>query len=113
MPKRYKMKLLTDDRFKSAKNICIYGLGKLFRDEYFQLGWDKIIRANLFCDSKVEKLDNADIEIIKPDQLAKYEDLLVITWVTEPKALETQLEELGIYNYINIFDVYEMIGRAE
>jgi SAM-dependent methyltransferase len=107
---RYRMKLLSNDRFKSAKNICIFGLGKLFHDEYFPLGWYKAIRANLFCDSKVEKLDYADLDIIKPDQLVKYEDLLVITWVTEPKSLERKLEELGIYNYINIFDVYKFFN---
>ena len=96
------------NKFKSAKNICILGLGKLFRDEYFPLGWDKAIRANLFCDNKIEKLDWLDVTIIKPEQLVKYEDLLVITYVTEPKSLEAQLEKLGIHNYINIYDIYRL-----
>ena len=95
------------NKFKSAKNICILGLGKLFRDEYFPLGWDKAIRANLFCDNKIEKLDWLDVNIIKPEQLIKYEDLLVITYVTEPKSLEVQLEKLGIHNYINICYIYD------
>jgi len=94
------------EKFKSAKNICIYGLGKFFRDRYFPLGWDKAIRANLFCDGNLEKLDWENVNVIKPEQLLEYEDLLVITHVKEPKSLNMQLEKLGIYNYINICDIY-------
>lgn len=94
------------NKIRHAKNICIYGLGKYFRDTYFSLKYNEAIQANLFSDGNIGETDYVtEGEIIVPERMSDYEDLLVITWVKNPWGINKRLEELGIKNYMNVVDV--------
>lgn len=101
-------------KIKTAENICIYGLGKYFRDTYFSLKYNEVIHANLFSDSKISETDYiTEGEVVEPEQLVNYDHLLVITYVKNPASINEKLQELGITNYINIMDIFREISNME
>lgn len=100
------------ERLQKAKNICIWGIGKLFKDNYFSKSWDLVCQGNLFCDTDPEKWGQQihGITCIEPKKLEEYEDLLIITFVKNDEELKTYIEqELGLTNVINIFDIYNAL----
>lgn len=97
-------------RIKNAKNICIFGLGKMFVDNYFTSKWNEVINANIFSDNDISKKERFPmLNFVLPNDLAKYEKLLVITYIKDATELNKQLESMGIYNYINIYDIYRLL----
>lgn len=98
-------------RIRCAKNICIFGLGKLFRDNYWNSLWSNVIRANVFSDndeSKWGRQEYRGIECVSPDELLKMEDLLIVTYVTDDTEIRKQLVNKGLNNIINIFDIFDL-----
>ena len=91
----------------NAKNICIFGVGKLFKDKYYKHLWNKAINANIYSDNNfnVKSMEIDDMKFVIPSDLSKYEGLLVITFVREPSEINNQLKSYGINNYINIYDI--------
>lgn len=111
-------KLQTDNdlpalrQLQKAKNICIWGLGKLFKDNYFSKSWDIVCQANLFCDTDPEKWGQQiqGIRCIEPKKLKEYENLLIITFVKDDKELKQYIvQQLNLTNVINIFDIYNAL----
>lgn len=99
-------------RINSAKNICILGLGKLFVDKYFPLKWDLAINANIFSDNDVSKKEKfPTLNFVLPEDLVKYDDLLVITHTKDATSFNNQLEAMGVFNYINIYDIYNYVTK--
>ena len=41
----------------SKKNKCIYGLGKLFQENYLVSSWNDVLNTNLFSDGDAAKCD--------------------------------------------------------
>ena len=97
-------------RIKSAKHICIFGLGKLFRDNYFQAGWYKAIQADIFTDSDETKWDKniSGVHCTPPPAINTLDDVLVITYVADDSAIVEYLNRNKITNVINIYDIYNM-----
>ncbi|WP_026888267.1 radical SAM/SPASM domain-containing protein [Clostridium beijerinckii] len=94
----------------SARNICVFGLGKLFRDKYFVLSWNKGICANIFSDNNNEiwNKETNGIKCIPPNELTEYKDLLIITHMKNDSEVSKQLDDMGLYNHINIYDIYRI-----
>ncbi len=101
-------------RIDQAENICVLGLGKLFRDKFFNFYWDKALNVNILSDNNSEVLDyyriqkGDEFQFVPPCELKRYPGLLVITHTKNPKELNKLLEELGITNYMNIYDIYNL-----
>lgn len=93
-----------------ADNVCLFGLGKLFEDNYFQSLWYNIVQANIFSDNRKELWGTTihGIKCVSPKELTKYDDLTVVTYVTNDDSIKKQLSELGIENIINIYDVFNL-----
>lgn len=89
-------------KLTKAKNICVFGMGKLFRDHCFKYYWHEALNVNCFSDNN-SNLWGENINGIKcasPSELSKYEDLLVIIFMKHDKEVREQLENMGISNYI-------------
>lgn len=101
-------------RIYQAENICVLGLGKLFRDKFFGFYWDKALRVNILSDNNPEVLayyrtyKRDEFLFIPPCELKEYPGLLVITHTKNPNELNKHLEKLGITNYVNIYDIYNL-----
>lgn len=98
-------------KMKNSKNICIFGCGKLFHDNYYLSTWNDVIGANYVTDNdfgKAELESGAGLKAVSPDKLKDIEDLLVVTYVKDDKAIQAQLNEMGITNYVNIYDIYNV-----
>lgn len=95
-----------------ADNICLFGLGKLFEDNYYQSLWYNIVQANIFSDNRSELWGKTihGIECVSPEELTKFQDLTVVTYVTNDSSIRQQLKELGIENIINIYEVYDLFN---
>lgn len=98
------------NRILSAKNVCVFGLGKLFYDNYFTHSWDYVIRANIFSDNNNDnwnRIINGKL-CVEPNKLRFYEDLLIITFVRNDVEMIAQFKEIGLTNYLSIYDIYNM-----
>ena len=49
------------------------------------------------------------LHFVKPDMLRNYEDLVVVTYVSNDSEIRQQLHDLGICKIINIFDVFNVL----
>lgn len=98
-----------------SKNICIFGLGKLFFDTFDKIPWRNVILSNKtgLCSDNDEKwwggADLHGLHFVKPDMLRNYEDLVVVTYVSNDSEIRQQLHDLGICKIINIFDVFNVL----
>ncbi len=80
------------------KNVCIYGLGKLFEDTFGDRDMAKRFHVNYLSDSNTKKYGGGVFEIpyISPDQLKELDDLIVIIMVRDATELEQQFLDWGI-----------------
>lgn len=97
----------------SAKYICVYGLGKLFKEHFFADYWHECLGTVLLSDSN-KKLWGENIHHIKcvsPDDLKKYNDLLIIIHTLNFEPIKKELKKMGFDNCISIFDIYRIAGQ--
>lgn len=97
------------DKFAKADNICVFGLGKFWRDHFYQEYWNEGLNVTIFSDNNTE-LQNTEvrgIKCVKPEDLKKYENLFVVLFVKNGDAIISQLNNLGINNCILIDEVFE------
>lgn len=97
-------------RLSEAENVCVFGLGKLFRDHFFNFYWNKGLGVNVLTDNNPkywgEKIK--DISCVPPAALSSYENLLVVIFVKNDESIKNQLLQMNITNYINIYDIFNM-----
>lgn len=99
------------DRFAKADNVCVFGLGKLFREHFFQEYWAEGLGVSFFSDND-EKLWGTKINgisCLKPEEMTNYSDLLVVLFVKQfCHEIIEQLNSLGVYNIITISEVLDI-----
>lgn len=105
-------------RFKKAKTICVFGLGKLFRDHFFQEYWHEGMNVSLFSDNNPDMHGKVieGIECIAPEQLKEISNLLVVVFVKNGDSIIEQLNEMGIENCIlidELFNICNMICKEK
>lgn len=94
--------------FSESKNVCVFGLGKMFWNNFFNHKWNETLGITCFCDNNSE-LWGREIEGIKcipPSYLKDLEKLLVITHIAEDSGVRRQLNEMGVENVIGIKELY-------
>lgn len=99
-------------RLQNAEHICIFGLGKFFKDNYFQAGWSKIIQADLLSDNN-DKLWGkylCGLPIVSKQQLLTYQNLLIIVYAMKPGAIIEDLQNIGICNVMSVLDIMGIAG---
>lgn len=95
--------------FAESENICVFGLGKLFWNNFFHHKWNEVLGQTCYCDNSPE-LWGKEIEgtkCVSPAQLKELENLLVVTHITEDEGVRRQLKEIGIENIVNIRELYK------
>lgn len=69
------------ENLTSGKTVCIFGIGKLFSDNYFNSCWADIFNARFISDNNYNPdMEKYNIEFIEPDKLVNIKDLLVIIY---------------------------------
>lgn len=94
--------------FKCSKEICVFGLGKLFWENFFGQRWNEVLGQTCFCDNS-EKFWGKVIDrhpCISPAELSKLHDPLIITHVADDGEIRQQLKNIGIKKIINIKDIF-------
>lgn len=97
------------NKFAKADNVCVFGLGKLWRDHFYQEYWNEGLGVTVFSDNNPD-LHNSTIDgihCVSPAMLADYENLLVVLFVKNGDSIISQLNEFGINNCILIDEVFE------
>lgn len=98
------------ERLATAENICVFGLGKLWRDHYYQEYWDEGLGTTLFADNnpKLHGTNINGIKCVNPSELNRYDNLIVVIFVKNSDEIISQLAGLGIDNCISINEVYSI-----
>lgn len=107
MPERTKQVI---EQFEKAENVCVFGLGKLFRDHFFQEYWHEGLRVSVFADNNVE-MHGKEIEGIRcvaPEQLKGFSNLFIVVFVKNGESIIMQLKEMGIENCILIDELFDI-----
>ena len=95
-------------KFEKASKICVYGLGKLFWNNFFNQRWNEVLEVDFYCDANQnfygKEIDG--IKCISPEILAQIDNCLVIVHANEFEKIRRQLEELGIENALSIHAFY-------
>lgn len=102
--------------FRKAETVCVFGIGKLFRDHFFQEYWHEGLGVSVFSDnnSSMHGKEIGGIKCISPEQLKEIRNLLVVVFVKNGEGIITQLKDMGIENCIvidRLFDVCNLISR--
>lgn len=100
--------------FLNADNICVFGLGKLFWDNFFTHRWNDFLGHKYYCDNNPElwgKVFNG-VECLSPNTLDNLSKVLVITCMSNDTDVRKQLAEKGITNVINIMNLYKNFGYS-
>lgn len=85
---------------KNAKNVCVFGLGTFFREAFYHYDMKERLEVNLLSDNNSEKWGQEfdGILCVSPQELTKYDDLVVIPLIGESalKKVENQLKSLNL-----------------
>lgn len=98
------------ERFRRADAVCVFGIGKLFRDHFFQEYWDEGLSVTVFSDNNVN-LHGMDIKgrkCIAPEKLKAFPNLLIVVFVKNAENIICQLNEMGIENIIAIDELFDI-----
>lgn len=93
------------EKVKQAKNICIFGLGKYYRDIVRKGLLSGLSEIKYVCDNNSENygkefttnIQNA--KCISVDELKELEDVVVLITVGDCRAIKKQLDELDIESF--------------
>ena len=98
------------EKIDSARYICVFGLGKLFNDGYFESSWHDVLQADFLSDNDSGKWGKefGGIFCVAPDNLRNYDGLLVVTWVREDGEIKESLKQKGISNVINAYEIFNV-----
>lgn len=98
------------DKFALADTVCVFGLGKLFREHFFQEHWLEGLGVSVFSDNN-DSLWGTVIkgkECVCPDKLLDYSNLLVVLYVKNGcDEIIQQLNKIGISNIVKIDEVLD------
>lgn len=102
------------ERLRNAKNICVFGMGNLFKSHYYQSSWNRLINANIFSDNSLDgNTEYNGVSCVPPERLAELDGLLVISFISGYHGAHKQLEELGIHNVVNILEIVNILNDTE
>lgn len=96
------------EKICSSEKLCIYGLGKLFWNNFFNQKWNDVLLPNYLCDVNVEYVGKTieGIQCIGVDELKNIENCLVIVHVADAEPIKAELRQKGITNVISIQEIY-------
>lgn len=97
------------------KNVCVYGLGKLFEDTFESRKIKELFRVNYLCDSNPDKAkmySGGEVKVVAPQDLRQIEDLIVILMFRNTAELEKQLMAWGI-PYVRGFELLLEMSLGE
>ena len=83
---------------KNTKNVCIFGLGRFFEEAFDTWNMKKLLNINVLCDNNPEKWGKTfkGLPCIPPEDLVKFEDLIVIPLVGDREPVFKQIHDLNI-----------------
>lgn len=93
-----------------ADTVCVFGLGKLFRDHYFQEYWHEGLNTKILSDNN-SNLHGKEFEgllCIPPEKIKEYPNVAVVMFVNSTLEIERQLKSLGINNIIDIKELIKV-----
>lgn len=97
-------------RLTSAENRCVFGVGKLFEDNYFNSLWHNVIKANVFSDNDKSKwgTEIRGIKCVAPEELHLYENLIIVVYIKNAIELYEDLHRKGFQNIIDISQLFNL-----
>lgn len=102
-----------------AKEVAVFGLGKLFRDHFEQEYWNVGLNVKVLSDNNKELhgKEVAGAKCVSPEELANMDDVAVVIFVKAAESVKKQLKELGlekVFSIDEIMDAYivEGIGKS-
>ncbi len=94
-------------KIANARQICIWGLGGFFKEDFFKNGWNEILNPQYFTDSYIteEMKELLQDKCIEPEKVLQMKDLLVIIYIKNSDSIGLLLKEHNI-EYVTINEIY-------
>lgn len=102
-------------RILQAKEICIFGAGKLFQDNYCQSSWHDVIPAEFVLDNDESKYGKiiGGLECMPPEKIRENANILVVTYCMDDVAIRKQLILQGNTNILNIVEIVDATRKVK
>lgn len=96
------------DRLIHSENIVIWGLGRLFQENFFDSKWCDVIHAKYFVDGMQEKWGKSisGVECKSPDEI-DIEKSTVITYVKDDSDIRKKYDVNN--SFINVFEIFNIL----
>ena len=94
----------------TAETVCVFGLGKLFREHFYQEYWDEALGVTIFSDNDVNWQGQSikGIPCVEPTSLTGYQNLVVILFIrNDCNAITQQLKRIGVDHILRIEQVLD------
>lgn len=94
-------------KIANAKQICIWGLGEFFKEDFFLNGWDEILNPQYFTDSNIteEMKELLQEKYIEAEKVLQMKDIFVVIYIKNSDSIAKMLKENNI-EYSTIQDIY-------
>ncbi len=95
------------DLYRKSNEICVYGLGKLFWNNFFSQGWLDALKPNYLSDLRWEDFPQViqGVPVRRIESLPK--DTMIILHMNKADQIKSQFLDMGFENVITIFDMYK------
>jgi FkbM family methyltransferase len=99
---------------KSAKNVCVFGLGRFFEEAFDTWGFKDAIGVNVLCDNNPDKWGKVfkGLLCVPFEELVKLDDLIVIPLVGDNLSVIKQLQESNIRYILPTQYIFERIANT-
>ena len=87
-----------------AKNVCCFGLGTYFIEAFVSKHLKEKWHVNLLSDNDESKWGKSfcGLPCVPPGALKKYDDLAVIILLGDPRPVQKQLRQMGIWHVTHV-----------
>lgn len=96
--------------FLQSNNICVFGMGKLFWNNFFNHLWSDVLGHKYYCDNNSKMWGQMffGIKCVSPTELSKLSDVLVVTFISDDLNVRKQFKNMGVNNILNINKLYSL-----
>lgn len=91
-------------KVQRAKNVCCFGLGTYFKESFVSKNLQQKWHVNLLSDNDDSKWGKTfcGLPCVPPEELKKYDDLAVIILLGDPRPVQKQLRDKGIWHVTHV-----------
>lgn len=94
-------------KIANAKKICVWGMGKLFWDIFWEHKWDEGLEPEILTDSNPTYYHHIykGIKCLEPAEVLADKDILIVVFVRDSQSIIEMLKNNGVDSYVTYSEI--------